>query len=112
MFKKDSKLLDLFEKACKKHDKLMSEARHNSGVDRHLLGLRLISQELDLKTPEIFTDPSWKKSGGDGNYVLSSSCLGFTNTAGTCSAMCSNGYSMIYSFPDTGLVFYVSIIYG
>ncbi len=82
----------------------MNEARENQGCDRHLLGLRLIGQQLDLETPEIFTDAAWRKSGGDGNFVISSSCLGFSNSAGTCSAMCSNGYSMIYCFPDDGLV--------
>ena len=80
----------------------MNEARQNSGVDRHLLGLRLISQELDVKTPEIFKDLSWKKSGGDGNYILSSSCLGFTNYIGNCSPINLNGYSVFYCFPDTG----------
>ncbi len=95
-------MLDLFKTACKKHDQLMNEARENRGCDRHLLGLRLISRDLDIDLPEIFTDPSWKKSGGDGNFVISSSCLGFTNSQGTCAAMCSNGYSMIYSFSDEG----------
>lgn len=101
----DKQLLELFKKACKKHDELMNEARLNCGVDRHMLGLKLIARDVDMKTPEIFSDPSWKRSGGDGNFVLSSSCLGFGNVAGTCAAMCLDGYSMIYCFPDTGITF-------
>ncbi len=101
----DKNLLDLFKTACKKHDKLMQECRENSGVDRHFLGLKLIARDLDIKCPEIFTDPAWKKSGGDGNYIISSSCLGFTNSTGTCAAMCADGYSMIYCFSDDGITF-------
>lgn len=104
----NEKLLDLFRKACKKHNKLMSEGRENSGVDRHLLGLMLLSRDLDMKKPEIFTDPSWKKSGGDGNFFISTSCLGYTNSIGTCAAMCTDGYTMIYAYPDDGLNFVLS----
>jgi carnitine O-octanoyltransferase len=54
-------LLELFKQACNKHDSLMNEARNNAGCDRHLLGLMLISKELNLALPEIFTDEAWKK---------------------------------------------------
>ncbi len=101
----DKELLELFRTACKKHDKLMQECRQNSGLDRHLLGLKLVARDLDMKCPDIFTDSAWKKSGGDGNFVISSSCLGFTNSTGTCAAMCTDGYSMIYCFPDDGITF-------
>ena len=58
---KDKELLELFKKACKKHDKLMNEAKENRGCDRHLLGLMLISKELNLSLPEIYTDAAWTK---------------------------------------------------
>jgi carnitine O-octanoyltransferase len=54
-------LLKLLKKALNKHDKLMAEARENAGCDRHLLGLMLTAKELNVETPEIFSDPSWKK---------------------------------------------------
>lgn len=98
----DSQLLDLFKRACRKHDQLMGQARHNALCDRHLLGLKLLARDLDMKLPEIYKDAAWKKSGGDGNFVISSSCLGFTNCVGTCGPMCLDGYSMIYAFPDDG----------
>ena len=101
----DKELLDLLLKACKKHNQLMNEARQNAGVDRHLMGLRLVARDLDMKVPDLYTDPAWKKCGGDGNFVISSSCLGSSNAVGTCAAMCLDGYTMIYSFPDNQYVF-------
>ena len=38
-----------------------------------------------------------KTSGGDGNFVISSSCVGFTNSLGCCSAMCENGSAIANS---------------
>jgi carnitine O-octanoyltransferase len=103
----DKKLLELFRTACAKHDKLMGEARENHGCDRHLLGLMLISQELNLDLPEIYKDESWTKSGGGGNFIISSSCLGFTNVNGGCAPMSTNGYTMIYCFSDYGYILLV-----
>ena len=54
-------LLRLLKRACEKHDALMNEARNNAGCDRHLLGLMLVARELGIDTPEIYTDPAWKK---------------------------------------------------
>jgi carnitine O-octanoyltransferase len=102
---KNDKLLKLFQKACAKHDELMNEARQNEGCDRHLLGLMLISKQLNVELPEIYTDVSWKKSGGGGNFLISSSCLGYTSVGGTCAPFCTDGYTMIYNFADEGLTF-------
>ena len=54
--------LQLFKAACSKHDKLMGEASNNAGCDRHLLGLRLLADELRLELPEIYKDVAWTKS--------------------------------------------------
>ena len=101
-------LFKLLKRACAKHDKLMHEARHNSGCDRHLLGLQLTARSLGLDTPEIFTDPSWKKSGGGGNFHISSSCVGYSNVLGVCCPFCLNGYTMIYCFSEKGLVYSIA----
>ena len=87
-----------------RNKKLKFNSKYEIHYLRHLLGLRMIAREHKLDLPEIFTDPIWKKSGGDGNFVISSSCVGFTNSLGCCAAMCQNGYSMIYCFSDEGLV--------
>ncbi len=102
---KNDQLLKLFQKACAKHDELMNEARQNEGCDRHLLGLMLTSKQLNIDLPEIYTDAAWTKSGGGGNFLISSSCLGYTNVGGTCAPFCTDGYTMIYNFADEGLTF-------
>ncbi len=40
----------------------MAECCNNAGCDRHLLGLRLTAQSLNIDLPEIFRDIAWKKS--------------------------------------------------
>ena len=39
-------------------------------------------------------------SGGDGNYILSTSFLGFTPATGLVVPMCANGYGFFYSIID------------
>lgn len=41
-------------------------------------------------------------SGGDGNFLISSSCLGFSDTYGGCYPMCKNGYGIFYRVGDDG----------
>ena len=55
------KMLELFKRACDRHESLMNEAKNSFGCDRHLLGLMLTSKELNLGLHEIFTDDAWKK---------------------------------------------------
>lgn len=38
------------------------------------------------------------KSGGGGNFIISSSCVGLAESAGGCAPMCLDGYCVIYSF--------------
>jgi hypothetical protein len=54
-------LLRLFKIAYENHDKLINEAGNNAGCDRHLLGLKLTAQKLNLDEPDIFKDVSWTK---------------------------------------------------
>ena len=37
----------------------MGEAASGQGVDRHLLGLYILSGEMGLPTPDIFTDKAY-----------------------------------------------------
>jgi hypothetical protein len=80
----------------------MVEASENRGCDRHLLGLMIAAQSIDAELPELFKDISWKKSGGDGNFAISSSCLGFSDTYGGCYPMCDDGYGIFYRVGDDG----------
>lgn len=41
------------------------------------------------------------RSGGDGNFILSTSFLGFLPATGLVPAMCDNGYGFFYSIIDS-----------
>jgi carnitine O-octanoyltransferase len=85
-----------------KHEQITMAASENRGCDRHLLGLRLASQELDIELPKIFKDESWKKSGGDGNFLISSCCFGYSDTIAGCAPMSQDGYGIFYRITDDG----------
>lgn len=78
----------------------MNEARKGNGVDRHLFGLWCIAQENGIPTPDFYDDPLYKKSGGGGNYVLSTSTLGYSINVGFVAPMVLDGYGTFYSMLD------------
>ncbi|XP_039278604.1 carnitine O-acetyltransferase isoform X2 [Nilaparvata lugens] len=44
------------------HRKLAMEASQGQGVDRHLLGLKLMAQEKGIEVPDLYTDPGYVRS--------------------------------------------------
>ncbi|VDM52088.1 unnamed protein product [Angiostrongylus costaricensis] len=97
----------LFFAAYEAHNKLMDDCMDGRGIDRHLYGLRKtlenfrIRGSLNIETPEIFTDEAWKVSGGDGNYLLSTSFSGYmaddeVGFYGFVTAMRPDGYGTFY----------------
>ncbi|XP_019896694.2 peroxisomal carnitine O-octanoyltransferase isoform X2 [Esox lucius] len=90
--------------AFNKHNKLMAEAQNGKGFDRHLLGLYLIAKEEGLPVPDLFTDPLYSKSGGGGNFVLSTSLVGYTTVLGAVAPMVNNGYGFFYRIRDDRIV--------
>lgn len=44
------------------HKAYTNEAINGDGIDRHLLGLKLMAIEMGENVPEIFMDPSYTKS--------------------------------------------------
>lgn len=90
--------------AFNKHNKLMAEAQDGRGFDRHLLGLYLIAKEEGLPSPELFTDPLYSRSGGGGNFVLSSSLVGYTTVLGAVAPMVKHGYGFFYRIRDDRIV--------
>ncbi|KAK2844568.1 hypothetical protein Q5P01_011227 [Channa striata] len=90
--------------AFSKHNQLMAEAQEGKGFDRHLLGLYLIAKEEGWPTPELFTDPLYSKSGGGGNFVLSSSLVGYTTILGAVAPMVHHGYGFFYRIRDDRIV--------
>lgn len=93
--------------ALETHLRNMSEAQENRGCDRHLFGLQICALENGLPTPKLFTDPAYTKSGGGGNYILSTSCLGYTPLIGGVAPMCANGYGLFYSIEPHRINFFV-----
>lgn len=90
--------------AFSKHNKLMGEAQNGKGFDRHLLGLYLIAKEEGLHVPELYTDPLYAKSGGGGNFVLSTSLVGYTTVLGAVAPMVQHGYGFFYRIRDDRIV--------
>ncbi|KAL2084173.1 hypothetical protein ACEWY4_019691 [Coilia grayii] len=91
-------------KAANTHNKLMAEAQQGKGFDRHLLGLGLIAKEEGLPVPELFTDPPFVTSGGGGNFVLSTSLVGYTTVLGAVAPMVNHGYGFFYQIRDDRIV--------
>uniref|UniRef100_A0A8C5AJD9 Peroxisomal carnitine O-octanoyltransferase n=1 Tax=Gadus morhua TaxID=8049 RepID=A0A8C5AJD9_GADMO len=72
--------------------------------DRHLLGLYLVAKEEGLPTPHLFRDPLYAKSGGGGNFVLSSSLVGYQTVVGVGAPMVLHGYGCFYNIRDDRIV--------
>ena len=107
----NSKPGELFHKlnqAVNKFNKLMGEAMKGYGCDRHLMGLYLICMEEGHELPDLFTDPSFIKSGGGGNYILSTSCSGYWHICGGVPPMRDDGYGAFYGIEDTQITFCVT----
>uniref|UniRef100_A0A3Q2C7U0 Peroxisomal carnitine O-octanoyltransferase n=1 Tax=Cyprinodon variegatus TaxID=28743 RepID=A0A3Q2C7U0_CYPVA len=83
------------------------EVKLNS-FDRHLLGLYLIAKEDGRPTPELFSDPLYSRSGGGGNFVLSSSLVGYTTIMGAVAPMVHHGYGFFYRIRDDRIVISVT----
>lgn len=100
--------LQLLKRAIDKHSILMREAQKNEGCDRHLLGLYVLSVEMGLPLPSIYQDPAWIKSGGSGNFILSTSFTGYTNILGAVTAMCTDGYGIFYCVSPLKIAFNIT----
>ena len=92
------------------------------GCDRHLLGMKIIAMEKGHKLPLLFQDKSYKLrwgtnqqlqksfnviillrcffSGGDGNFLISTSLCGYSMITGAVSPMVYDGYGIFYAVPN------------
>ncbi|KAF2366651.1 Acyltransferase ChoActase/COT/CPT [Trinorchestia longiramus] len=94
--------------ACSGHEELMRQCKGAQGIDRHLFGLYLTALENGFDVPAIFTDSAFAKTGGGGNYVLSTSTLGYTDCAGGVAPMVPHGYGVFYTMMPTWIYIMVS----
>lgn len=87
----------LFRQAAAKHIKTLGEACDAKGFDRHFYVLQRMIEKEGQPTPGIFADKAWKLSGGDGNFVISSSLAGFFQLHGGMAPMIHHGYGAFYT---------------
>uniref|UniRef100_A0AAG5CSL1 Choline/carnitine acyltransferase domain-containing protein n=1 Tax=Anopheles atroparvus TaxID=41427 RepID=A0AAG5CSL1_ANOAO len=92
-----SSKVKLFKVAANRQMELMNEARKGNGIDRHLFGLWCVAYDNGMPIPELYDDPLYSKSGGGGNFVLSTSTLGYTINCGYVAPMCMDGYGCFYT---------------
>nr|XP_051696109.1 peroxisomal carnitine O-octanoyltransferase isoform X1 [Oryctolagus cuniculus]XP_051696110.1 peroxisomal carnitine O-octanoyltransferase isoform X1 [Oryctolagus cuniculus]XP_051696113.1 peroxisomal carnitine O-octanoyltransferase isoform X1 [Oryctolagus cuniculus] len=103
LLERQQKMLEAFAK----HNKMMKECSSGRGFDRHLLGLLLTAREEGLPTPELYTDPLFSRSGGGGNFVLSTSLVGYLRIQGVVVPMVHNGYGFFYHIRDDRLTLWL-----
>ncbi|VDD92358.1 unnamed protein product [Enterobius vermicularis] len=93
-----------FWKAYHKHNQLMNAAMSGQGCDRHLYGLKkaldVMNKTLKSKIviPELYVDKGWTASGGNNNFLLSTSFSGYDvkGPIGYVTPMCEDGYGAFY----------------
>ncbi|XP_052246538.1 peroxisomal carnitine O-octanoyltransferase-like isoform X2 [Dreissena polymorpha] len=98
----------LYRQAAARHNQLMAEATENQGCDRHMFGMQILAMEQGLPMPLVYTDPSYTKSGGGGNFVLSTSFVGYTPVYGGVVPMVEHGYGSFYIIEPTLITTFVS----
>uniref|UniRef100_A0A1I7U0T0 Carn_acyltransf domain-containing protein n=1 Tax=Caenorhabditis tropicalis TaxID=1561998 RepID=A0A1I7U0T0_9PELO len=107
-------LKTLFFDAYNSHNTLMDAAREGKAVDRHFLGLRKAQEALKSYGEVIqipFLDhPSFAASGGNGNFLLSTSFLGYNENGcfGYVVPMCKDGYGAFYRINNNCFTFTLS----
>ncbi|CAI5453231.1 unnamed protein product [Caenorhabditis angaria] len=97
----------LFEEAILAHNKLMADCMDGNGFDRHLLGLKKTLEIMNKgcgpkwAVPEFLQNETWRRLGGNGNFLLSTSFIGYmtgnqVGTIGYVAAMRADGYGCFY----------------
>lgn len=88
--------------AIKAHGEYATLALSGRACDRHLLGLYIAAVMSGMTPrPAIFTDTAYKKSGGGGNFLISTSNVGYTPLFGGFAPMHKEGYGACYSILDS-----------
>ncbi|XP_037949237.1 peroxisomal carnitine O-octanoyltransferase [Teleopsis dalmanni] len=106
----NAEIVNDFRNAVEHHKFMMNEARKGHGVDRHLFGLWCIAYENKIDIPEFYEDPLYAKSGGGGNFVLSTSTLGFTANVGFVAPMTLDGYGVFYSITSDAIYISTTVL--
>jgi carnitine O-acetyltransferase len=101
-----TKKVELLRKAIQSHRQYIDETINGQGIDRHLLGLRLLALENGHNLPEIFQDQAFKRST---HYRLSTSQVASKYTSFLCfGPVVPDGYGLCYNPQDDQLIISVS----
>jgi carnitine O-acetyltransferase len=87
----------LLRKACAAHLAYIREAQDGQGIDRHLLGLRLMLGARAQQYP-FFAHRGYARSGGGAHFILSTSNNSYiaNNGAGGFGSVVPDGYGCCY----------------
>ncbi|XP_055699735.1 peroxisomal carnitine O-octanoyltransferase [Phlebotomus papatasi] len=99
----------LFKIAAKRQTQLMNDARSGRGIDRHLFALWCIAHENGIEIPKLYNDPLYTRSGGGGNFILSTSTLGFNVCGGCVAPMCLDGYGCFYNILPNSIILITTV---
>uniref|UniRef100_A0A1L8DZ57 Putative carnitine o-acyltransferase crot n=1 Tax=Nyssomyia neivai TaxID=330878 RepID=A0A1L8DZ57_9DIPT len=96
--------------AINTHKDYTIQAMQGKGVDRHLLGLKLIAQENNIKLPELYSDPGYIKSS---HMRLSTSQVASKYEAYMCyGPLVDNGYGCCYNPREDDMLFGISAFHS
>ncbi len=103
--KENAKIAEIaLRQACDSHVKYILSGQQGKGIDRHMLGLRLMSE--DGKQPDIFKDEIFGRTGGTGGWILSTSNNSYIPRpfGGMFGTVMPNGYGVCYIPMDEGVL--------
>ncbi|OWZ19424.1 Choline/Carnitine O-acyltransferase [Phytophthora megakarya] len=102
-------VVEKLKHAMTRHKELSLEALAGNGIDRHLVGLQIAAMHKTGSPPALFTDSSYAKSGGGGNFVLSTSNVsGYPWLWGGFVPMIPHGIGICYGCENDFLSFMVT----
>ena len=91
----DEVRVDLLKKAVNAHREYTTMALQGRGVDRHLLGLKLMAIENNMPIPKFYQSPGFVKSA---HYRVSTSQVASPNEAFMCyGPLTHDGYGCCYN---------------
>lgn len=91
----DKEKLEKMKNAINAHKNYVSQAVQGLGIDRHLLGLKLIAKENGIEVPALYSDEGYTKSS---TYRLSTSQVPSAYNAFMCyGPLTYDGYGCCYS---------------
>lgn len=102
----DASRVKLLKEAVESHQKYAKMALQGQGVDRHLLGLKLMALENNMTIPDFFNSPGYVKSG---QFRMSTSQVASVNTSFMCyGPLVENGYGCCYNPRKNDMFFAIS----